>query len=505
MEAALVSSPRLSERDCGRRKEDRLIRDLLNVGQIITSEINMDVLFRTIIKETDRIMDVDRSTMFVCDDRTDALWSFNSDEEKRGKVHVPFSKGLAGWVFSQKMPVIVNDPLNDPRFCPETDSITGIETKSILGIPLKNRHKQCIGVYLALNKRASEGGYSSFTRDDLELLSGLSSFVVIALENSKLYEETRRLDKTKERVINHIAHEIKTPLALVSVSLDRICRKLSDGKAGVLERSLEIAKRNVDRLLGLQEKIDDIVLSERASDQKALMMHVIDDAMGAVEMLKESHSEHSHILEHVSDHIENFYGVPEIKREEIELRGFLEDIYRHALDETKKRDLEIATYFAERVRIFTDSRILRKACMGLLKNAIENTPDEGRVEVISRMADGAVIIDFIDYGVGITEENQRMVFGGFFHTQDTSCYSSKEPYAFNAGGAGADLLRIKVFSERHGFSIGFKSKRCHALPADTDLCPGRISTCQKIHGKSECISSGGSVFTLAFGPQFMLR
>jgi hypothetical protein len=38
-----------------------------------------------------------------------------------------------------------------------------------------------------------------------------------------------------------------------------------------------------------------------------------------------------------------------------------------------------------------------------------------------------------------------MIFGGFFHTQETELYSSKRPYEFNAGGSGSDLLRTRVF------------------------------------------------------------
>jgi signal transduction histidine kinase len=502
MEAAPASGGRLLQGDFGRRREDRLIRDLLNVGQVITSEIDMDVLFRTITQETDHIMDVERSTMFVYDDSTNGLWSFNSAGEKKRRVHASPTRGLAGWVFSQEKPVIVNDPGNDSRFCPEIDGIPGLKTRSILGVPLVNRHRRCVGVYQALNKMSSEGVCSGFTGDDLELLSSLSPFVVIALENSRLYEETKRLDKTKERVINHIAHEMKTPLALISVTLNRVCRKIGEGNAAGLEESLGIARRNVERLLGLQEKIDDIV-NEKEFDQKALMMHIIEDAFGVIEMLKEQHAGYNSVLEHVSHYIDNFYSVPEVKPEEISLHHFLQQVCRFTSTRTKERSLEIVTDFAEGVVIVADRGILWKTCIGLLKNAIENTPDEGRIEVTSGVADGNIIIGFRDYGVGITEENRRMVFGGFFHTQDTAHYSSKEPYVFNAGGAGADLLRIKVFSERCGFSIGFESTRCHALPEDADLCPGRISKCRRIHDKSECSASGGSLFTVTFGPQFM--
>ena len=56
-----------------------------------------------------------------------------------------------------------------------------------------------------------------------------------------------------------------------------------------------------------------------------------------------------------------------------------------------------------------DRDILKKVCSGILKNAIENTPDEGEIEITARSEDGEIRIDFHDYGVGITPQNQKMI------------------------------------------------------------------------------------------------
>jgi signal transduction histidine kinase len=105
-----------------------------------------------------------------------------------------------------------------------------------------------------------------------------------------------------------------------------------------------------------------------------------------------------------------------------------------------------------------------------------------------------------DYGVGITEENQKRIFEGFFTTQETMDYSSKRPFDFNAGGKGADLLRMKIFSERYNFRIDMASSRCPCLPEESDVCPGKISQCKYCKGKPECHRSGGTTFTLFFPP-----
>jgi signal transduction histidine kinase len=143
-----------------------------------------------------------------------------------------------------------------------------------------------------------------------------------------------------------------------------------------------------------------------------------------------------------------------------------------------------------------DLNILKKVLTGLLKNAVEHTPDEGLIEITARSDGDAIQVDFHDYGVGISNENQKSIFSGFYHTRDTNYYTSKKPYDFGAGGMGLDLLRIKIFARMYGFSLNAASKRCRYIPKDTDQCQGRISDCAHIKDLAECLASGGSKFTL---------
>ena len=75
----------------------------------------------------------------------------------------------------------------------------------------------------------------------------------------------------------------------------------------------------------------------------------------------------------------------------------------------------------------------------------------------------------MDFGIGITKENQRRLFDGLFHTLDTELYASKRPYDFGAGGKGLDLLRAKVYGQRFKFDVSVGSQRCTGFP------PTRIS------------------------------
>jgi signal transduction histidine kinase len=159
---------------------------------------------------------------------------------------------------------------------------------------------------------------------------------------------------------------------------------------------------------------------------------------------------------------------------------------------------DILTKIERDLFVNTDRKVLKKILHGLFKNAVENTPDEGRIEITAAECGPEIRIDFRDYGIGISTENQKSIFGGFFHTLETNSYSSKHPYEFNAGGAGLDLLRLKAFSKIFGFSVHFESKRCEYLPTDADICNGKVSACPHIKGKVDCFSSGGSLFTVKF-------
>ena len=103
-----------------------------------------------------------------------------------------------------------------------------------------------------------------------------------------------------------------------------------------------------------------------------------------------------------------------------------------------------------------------------------------------------------DFGIGVTKDNQRLIFESNFTTHATMQYASRKPYDFGAGGKGFDLLRIKIFSERYRFKIRMTSKRCRYIPQDEDLCPGNIDACEHCRRIEDCLHSGGTTVIVQF-------
>jgi signal transduction histidine kinase len=445
------------------------------------------------MEQTNRIVNTERGSLFMFDAKNDQLWSFVSTDLERNRIRIPVDHGVTGWVFQNKTPVIINDAYSDPRFFSDVDKQTGFRTRNILCIPIINRKKECIGTLQVLNKKAGE-----FNEEDVGLLTSASHYVAIALDNAKLYEDLKVLDKAKERVIHHLSHELKTPLAIISSVFKKIHDELKNIDAAELDKTLNRGRRNLQRLMELQEKIDDI-LKQKSVEEKEKIFDIIQSAADLVWDVRGAYKgRHAYLLEIVSRRLESLFSPDETLKEEIRIGDFLHDLCDRAVSSMRERDLNIIRNFDEDVRLFMHRNVLEKVCGGLLRNAVENTPDRGTIEIAARIENDELLIVVCDYGVGITPQNQQMIFGGFFHTQDTEFYSSKRPYQFNAGGSGSDLLRTKCFSERYGFSINFESTRCRFVPEDRDMCPGKISECKFVTKESECLASGGSTFSIRF-------
>ena len=143
--------------------------------------------------------------------------------------------------------------------------------------------------------------------------------------------------------------------------------------------------------------------------------------------------------------------------------------------------------------------MIHKVIDGLVKNAIENTPDGGVVHVsLGASSNNTVEIVVEDTGVGITQESQTQIFGGFYHAKETDLYSTKKPFDFDAGGKGLELLRLRIFAEAYGFRTECDSARCEHIPGENDSCPGVISKCPYVEGEERCARSGGTAFKLIF-------
>jgi len=345
---------------------------------------------------------------------------------------------------------------------------------------------------------------SEYTHDDLELVQTLVNNLAVCLKNAryaealkKALDEIRILNSAKDKVINHLAHELKTPIALVMGCLAQMEKKLPPPTSYNWPRTLERAQRNVKRLSEIQYEVEDI-MKGREYKIRHLISSLLDQCADGIDLLVSEKLGEEGMVEAIRHRIEEIFGPKEGDAEEIFLEKFTMEKVEKISPSHSHREVKVEVD-SESVRpIWIPRDPLEKVLTGLIRNAIENTPDEGMIKVSVKDRDGEVELCVRDWGVGIVPEHQQKIFEGFFPTQDTDRYATGKPFAFNAGGRGADLLRMKIFSERFNFKLTMTSTRCKFIPTSSDLCAGRISRCSFCKGVDDCYESGGTTVQVLF-------
>jgi PAS domain S-box-containing protein len=486
------------------RKLELTNATLLRISTALPEYPVLEELLDYISGETKRLLNSESASVAILDPARNEIFflgaAYDDSEVKNRvkKVRYSVENTITGRVIKTGKPLIIHDTSKEMDYCPGVDLQAKVHTKNLLFVPLKSRDKT-IGVLAAVNKK--EG---SFDDTDLELMNMISGTVALSIENARFSEELRAayhevsmLNKAKDKVINHLSHEIKTPVAVLLATLNILAKRLSPLPRETWETTLERAKRNLERILDIQYEVTDIMQN---SDFRGyhLLSNLLDECADELEAVAAEELGEGKLVERLRRRIDAIFGPRIIEARDIDLISFTDKLLQRIRPNHAHRVLDIKRSFDPSPPVHIPEDVLDKIITGLVKNAIENTPDMGRIEIVIRPELAGTELIVRDYGVGITEEYQRRIFEGFFPTQENINYSSKRPYDFNAGGKGADLLRTKIFSEKYHFNIEMHSDRCRFIPGETDICYGNITRCQFCADKEDCYSSGGTLFRLFF-------
>jgi adenylate cyclase len=179
--------------------------EFLNVISEVTSDINISSLLKKVMSEITRMLNADRSTLFLNDEKTGQLWSEVGQGLDSLQIRLPNHLGIAGAVFTSGKGINIPHAYADLRFNPAFDKKTGYFTRSLLCVPITNKEGKVIGVTQVLNKH---GG--PFNAEDESRLKAFSSEISIALQNAKLFADVQSMKNYNESMLESMSSGVLT-------------------------------------------------------------------------------------------------------------------------------------------------------------------------------------------------------------------------------------------------------------------------------------------------------
>jgi len=221
---------------------------LQEVAHTLSSELDLEKLLRKILRAAIDVLQASTGSLLIWDPETDELvFTVVGDSEaaQLEQRRIPADQGIAGWVFTHRQPIIVDDVHRDERFFKGIDESLGFKTISLIAAPLMTQ-SEIIGVIEVLNKRSGE----CFDEQDLDILTALAVQAAIAIVNARLYQELR---EERDRI-----------LAIEAETQKKLARDLHDGPAQTLAAMI----MNIDFITRLLQENPDMAAQELAELRK---------------------------------------------------------------------------------------------------------------------------------------------------------------------------------------------------------------------------------------------
>ena len=180
---------------------------LLEVSTDLASTLKLETLLQHIVEAAMELTDSEAASLLLYDPQAHQLYfeaATNDLVDQLGRTAVPAEDSIAGWVFTNREPLVVQDALRDSRFFREVDVLTRFSTSSVMGVPLRTKDKT-LGVIEAVNKLNG-----TFDQEDVRLLQALAAQAAVAIENTRLFQQSD--------LIAEMVHEFRTPLAALTAA-----------------------------------------------------------------------------------------------------------------------------------------------------------------------------------------------------------------------------------------------------------------------------------------------
>ncbi len=380
---------------------------LVEISVTLNSTLDLDRLLQFIVRSAADLVESEAASILLVGDKTRDLYiaaATDAAPETLQKTPVPKEGSIAGTVFREDRPLILNELGAAGQRYPETGEGERFSVRSLIGVPLRIRD-DVTGVLEAVNKRQG-----IFDEADLLTLTNIASLAAVAISNARQLEALNRaydalgnLDQLKTDFIAIASHELRTPLGLIL------------GNASLLK---ELSGEDVSEYA-------DAVLNS------AMRMRVLIEDMTNLNMLQA--------------------GSANLVLSKRPLQHIVQLVYEEALELVAAREQTIKLSLPpETLEAMVDEQKITMALTNLLNNAIRFTPKERELRLTLEQHGHEAWLRVHDDGIGLVPDELETVFDSFYQVEDHLTRQHD--------GLGLGLPIVKAIAESHGGRVWVESE-----------------------------------------------
>jgi diguanylate cyclase (GGDEF)-like protein len=173
------------------KKDGRGIEILHEIGKTLTSTLDLKEVLSIIMQKISELLRPSNWSLLLLDEEKHELFfeiAVGENSDKLKSMRLAIGEGIAGWVAMTGESVLLTDVAKDPRFASRFDSATNFQTRSIICVPLRSKGR-VLGVVELINNLKDE----DFNQNDLTILTTLTDYAAIAIENAKYLQRVQEL------------------------------------------------------------------------------------------------------------------------------------------------------------------------------------------------------------------------------------------------------------------------------------------------------------------------
>ncbi len=218
--------------------------------------------------------------------------------------------------------------------------------------------------------------------------------------------QLKEMERYRKDFLGNVSHELKTPIFNIQgYILTLLDGGIDDPKINKLY--LKRAEKSVNRMITI---VDDLVSISRLESGEFKL-----------------HMERFNIVKLVEDVFES----------------------HEMLVKNYKIKLEFDRNYSKPIKVYADKKRITEVLNNLIVNSIKYGNSNGKTKVGFNEADGIILVDVTDNGIGIDEEDLPRIFERFYRVDKSRSRDS--------GGTGLGLAIVKHIIQAHNQSINVRS------------------------------------------------